>query len=90
MARRRARVAIARSFLASSGAPLAALRRMQHEVDAAAEECLAVAAAEFFDDPNLRSVLMVSKTTYVVGLQMVEAQLRIQAVQRLLELSGAP
>ena len=36
---------------------------------AAAEDCLAVGAAEFFKDARLWKVLLVSRTTYVVGLQ---------------------
>ena len=63
---------------------------MPQDVVAGAEECVAVVAAEFFDDHDLWKVLMVSRQTYEIGLQLVEAQLNIQAIQELQELCGAP
>ena len=78
--KRHVRIAVARGTLASPDAPLAPRRRMQQDVVAGAEECLAVAAAGFFDDHDLWKVLMVSRPTYEIGLQLVEAQLNIQAI----------
>ena len=62
---------------------------MPQDVVAGAEECVAVAATEFFDDHDLWKVLMVSRQTCEIGLQLVEAQLNIQAIQELQDMFGA-